>query len=173
VKAERGRRSELRTRRRARARSAEKPELWRCPRCGARFTSANQRHSCGVFELDALFAKSEPVVRRIYARFVALAREFGPVTEIPQKSRIALQVRMRFAAVVPQKSALKGHLVLAERHESPRFARIDTYSPRCHAHVFRLTSEDELDRSFRALIGKAYAVGRQDHLARPGARAAR
>lgn len=42
---------------------------------------------------------------------------------VPQKSRIALQVRMRFAAVMPQKAALKGHLVLARRTPSRHFAR--------------------------------------------------
>lgn len=83
---------------------------------------------------------------------------------IPQKTRIALQVRMRFAAVMPQKSALKGHLVLACRRESPCFEKIETYSPRNHVHVFRLIAEEQLDDAFRAWIREAYSVGCQQHL---------
>jgi hypothetical protein len=150
---------------RAPKRPAKLPPLWACPSCGARFTTRNSPHSCGTYDLDALFARSRPFVRRLYDRFLAIVRESGPVTVIPQKTRIALQVRMRFAALMPRKEDLKGHLVLARRHPSDRFERIDTYSPCSHVHVFRLRSADELDTGFRALIGEAYRVGRQEHLA--------
>jgi hypothetical protein len=93
-----------------------------------------------------------------------MVREFGVVSVIPQKSRIALQARMRFAVLMPQRSVLKGHLVLARRDESPRFERVETYSRRNHVHVFRLASESELDDEFRALIMEAYQVGQQRHL---------
>lgn len=94
--------------------------MWQCPECGASFTTANQWHSCGKFALEPLFAGCEPQVRQLFNAFVALVCENGPVEVIPQKSRIALQVRMRFAALMPQKKALKGHLVLAQRHDLPR-----------------------------------------------------
>jgi len=138
--------------------------LWTCPKCGEGFTTRNQWHSCGKFELEPLFARCEPSVRQLFDRFLALARENGPVEVIPQKSRIALQVRMRFAALMPQKRALKGHLVLGRRHDLPRFEKVETYSPRNYLHVFRLASEDELDAEFKALLKEAYDVGRQRHL---------
>jgi Domain of unknown function (DUF5655) len=107
------------------------------------------------------------MVRHLYDRFLEIVRECGPVTVIPQKTRVALQVRMRFAALMPQKDALKGHLVLARRCPSPRFEKIETYSPRNHVHVFRLRSAEDLDKRFQALIGEAYKVGRQEHLEEP------
>ena len=63
--------------------------LWRCSACGERFTTRNQNHSCGTFDLDALFAKSDPIVRVLFDRFVALVKKQGPVRVIPQKTRIA------------------------------------------------------------------------------------
>lgn len=105
-----------------------------------------------------------PQVRRLYDRFLEIVEESGPVTVIPQKTRIALQVRMRFAALMPQKDALNGHLVLARRCASRRFEKIETYSPRNHVHVFRLRSEDDFDADFRRFISEAYKVGRQEHL---------
>jgi hypothetical protein len=141
-------------------RRLRKPGLWRCPKCGQRFTTRNQWHACGSFELEALFTRSEPTVRRLYDRFLGIVRRCGPVTVIPQKSRIALQARIRFAALTPQKSALKGHLVLPQRRPSNRFTKIETYSPRSHAHVFRVRSAEELDKEFRDLIREAYLAGR-------------
>ncbi len=138
--------------------------LWECPKCGEMFSTRNQWHSCGSFDLEPLFARCQPQVRRLFDGFLELARDNGPVRVIPQKSRIALQVRMRFAAIMPLKTALKGHLVLAQRNESPRFEKIETYSPQNHVHVFRLVSEDELDGELRRLIAMAYDVGCQRHL---------
>lgn len=104
------------------------------------------------------------MVRHLYERFLEIVRESGPVTVIPQKTRIALQVRMRFAALMPRREALKGHLVLARRYPSRRIEKIETYSPRNHVHVFRLFSEEDLDTQFRGLVREAYTVGRQEHL---------
>jgi Domain of unknown function (DUF5655) len=138
--------------------------LWCCPKCGERFTTRNQWHACGCFDIEALFARSQPVVRHLYDRFIEAVHDSGPVTVIPQKTRIALQVRMRFAALMPQKDALKGHLVLARRCQSERFEKIETYSPRNHVHIFRLRSENDFDEHFRQCISEAYRVGRQEHL---------
>lgn len=138
--------------------------LWRCPVCGERFTTRNQWHACGTFDIEALFARSQPVVRQLYDRFLEIVRASGPVRVIPQRTRIALQVRMRFAALMPQKDALRGHLVLARRCPSDRFEKIETYSPRNHVHVFRLRSDADFDENFCALIAEAYKVGQQEHL---------
>jgi hypothetical protein len=45
---------------------------------------------------------------------------------------------------------LDGHVVLARRLEHPRFRRIETFSPRNHVHVFRLTQPNEVDAVFDA-----------------------
>lgn len=144
---------------------ASKP-LWACPACGARFTTPNQWHSCGRFDLEALFAKSSANVRQLYERFVVLVKRCGPVAILPQKSRVAFQVRMRFAAVMPRRSCLKGHLVLAEPVRAACFERVESISARNHVHVFRLESEAQFTPAFAAWIGEAYKVGRQEHLAR-------
>ena len=83
---------------------------------------------------------------------------------LPEKTRIAFQVRMSFAQVTPRQRWLDGHVVLARRLESPRFRRIETISARNHVHFFRLTHLDEIDDEFRAWLVEAYAVGRQEHL---------
>jgi Domain of unknown function (DUF5655) len=140
--------------------------LWRCPKCDARFTTRNQQHSCGQFHLAELFAHSTPRVRRLYAGFVRLVRSQGRVIVIPQKTRVAFQVRMRFAAVTPLRSCLRGHLVLGARHEGPCFLRVESLSPRNLVHHFRLESEEQLTPELARWVREAYKVGRQEHLRR-------
>ena len=73
---------------------------------------------------------------------------------------------MSFAAFVPRRRWLDGHVVLARTLDSPRFRRIEVYSPRNVLHAFRLHGPDEVDTEFEAWLAEAYAVGEQKHLAR-------
>jgi hypothetical protein len=138
--------------------------VWECPLCRRRFANRNQSHACGRHELEPHFAGREPSVRLAFDRFVSLIRELGPVTVLPEKTRIAFQVRMSFAAVVPRKSWLDGHVVLARRYEHPRFTKIDYISPRNLVHHFRIADPAEVDEEVRAWLAEAYAVGEQRHL---------
>jgi hypothetical protein len=92
---------------------------------------------------------------------------------LAEKTRIALQVRMSFAAFMPRRDWLNGHLVLARRIDSPRFLRVETFSPRNVLHAFRLSGPGEVDAEFAAWLAEAYRVGAQEHLRRhPGNRPA-
>src|SRR5689334_4395822 len=86
-------------------------DLWTCPECGEKFTSANMSHSCGLFSLDALFARCEPKVRDTYDALERLAGEVAPFHVIPQKTRICFQLRTRCAACSPLKSYLRFHFL--------------------------------------------------------------
>ena len=141
------------------------PPLWRCESCGETFTNKNAMHSCGRFSLDALFAKSAPHVRTMFERLQTMAAACGPIHTIPQKTRVVFQVRMRFLALYPRKSALLCGFVFARRVEHPRFEKILSVGPRSHVHDLRLTSVDGIDADVRRWIREAYASGEQQHLA--------
>jgi hypothetical protein len=141
--------------------------LWRCPKCGRRFANRNQTHTCAdLHDLDHHFAGREPIVRELFDRVADAVRSIGPVIILPEKTRIAFQVRMSFAQVTPRKRWLDGHVVLARRLEHPRFRKIETFSPRNHVHVFRLERLGDVDRTFVAWMREAYEVGEQRHLDR-------
>jgi hypothetical protein len=82
---------------------------------------------------------------------------------IPQKTRVVFQVRMRFAGAMPRKSHLICHFILPRRIESSRFQKIETFSPRCHAHSIRISEEAELDAEVARWLKEAYEVGEQKH----------
>jgi len=138
--------------------------LWRCGECGREFANRNQSHACGRHELESHFHGKPPEIRLLFDAVVAAVRTIGPVRILPEKTRIAFQVRMSFAQLTPRRRWLDGHVVLARRLEHPRFRQIQTISPRNHVHVFRLTSPSDLDDDFRAWMAEAYRVGEQRHL---------
>ena len=141
-----------------------RPALWTCPACGRGFANRNQSHACGRHDLDAHFEGRAANVRAIFDTFRAMLESFGPVIVLPEKTRIAFQVRMSFAQLTIRRDWMLGHLVLARRVEDPLFTRVETFSPRNHLHAFRLASPEEV-ALLRPFAREAYAVGRQDHLA--------
>jgi hypothetical protein len=142
--------------------------MWACPECGRSFASRNQVHTCAALgDLDRHFARASPQVRATFDAVLAAVSALGPVQVLAEKTRIALQVRMSFAAFMPRRSWLNGHLVLARRIESPRFLRIETLSPHNIVHTFRLDAPAEVDEEFAAWLAEAYQVGAQQHLRRP------
>jgi hypothetical protein len=138
--------------------------MWRCPDCGRQFANRNQSHACGRHTLASHFAGKPKTVRAIFDKLLAVAKRNGPVIVLPEKTRIAFQVRMSFAAFVIRRNWVDGHVVLARRLESPRFRRIETFSPRNHLHAFRFEHIDEIDDEVATWFAEAYRVGEQRHL---------
>ena len=101
-------------------------ELWHCPRCGRTFANRNQSHTCAPLgDLERHFAGKDECVRQAFDAVVAVVDALGPVEVLAEKSRIALHVRMSFAAFTPRRSTLPGHLVLAREVPSARWDRIE------------------------------------------------
>jgi len=145
--------------------SPPRSRLWRCPACGRGFANRNQSHACGPrYSLAHHFRGKPPAIRAIYREVVAAVRALGPVRVLPEKTRIAFQVRMSFAQVTPRRSWLDGHVVLARRLDHPRFRQVQTFSARNHVHAFRLLSPADVDADVRAWLAEAYRVGKQEHL---------
>jgi Domain of unknown function (DUF5655) len=140
-------------------------QMWACPACGRTFANRNQSHACAPLgRLDRHFAHASPTVRATFDRVLEAVGHLGPVEVLPEKTRIALHVRMSFAAFQPRRHWLSGHLVLARQVDSPRFRRVQVFSPRNVVHEFRLASPAEVDQQFIAWLAEAYRVGAQEHL---------
>jgi hypothetical protein len=140
------------------------PPLWRCPKCGARLVTRNMSHSCGKFPLQALFAKSDPHVKRIFNKIARMVRSCGRVIITPQRTRIVFQVRVRFLGCIPRKSYLICNFEFTRRKRHRRFRKVTTYARLWHGHELRVHSADELDAEVVQWIRESYAVGEQRHL---------
>jgi hypothetical protein len=139
--------------------------LWVCPACERAFANRQQTHTCAPLgDVDTHFEGTDPWVRQTFDHVLETVRESGPVLVLAEKTRIALQVRMSFAAFVPRKNWLNGHLILARRVDTPRFYKVEVYSPRNVLHAFRLHEPEEVDADFGGWLSEAYWVGEQQHL---------
>jgi hypothetical protein len=138
--------------------------LWTCPRCDRSFANRNQSHACGRHELEPHFRGKPAAIRALFDAFVSAVEACGPVTMLPEKTRIAFQVRMSFAQLTPRRGWIDGHVVLARRYEHPRFRKVETMSRRNHVHHFRLTTVADVDAQLAEWLREAYAVGEQRHL---------
>jgi Domain of unknown function (DUF5655) len=145
--------------------TAERP-LWVCPECGRGFANPRQSHACSPLDLAHHFEGRSDAVRATYDAFLALLEESGPVTVLPEKTRIAFQVRMSFAQLTLRTEWVLGHLVLARRVDDEAFTRVETFSPHNHLHAFRLDGPEDVEK-LRPWTPEAYRVGRQEHR-RPG-----
>lgn len=139
--------------------------LWICPKCNRPFVNPNMPHSCGDYSVEKFLAGKSRKAIALYEHFNSLVHECGPVHIAPAKTRIGFQVRMIFAAVNKLNDhGLEGHVVLARRLKSPRFRKIDTMTPKCYVHHFKIESIDECDEEVKNWLREAYEVGTQKHL---------
>ena len=122
--------------------------LWKCSKCRRFFANPNQSHFCSRYTLrEHLTGKSQHAIT-LFQEFTRLVKRCGPVRVVPEKTRIAFQVRMSFAAVSLRRDRIVGHIVLARRLENPRFTKIECISPRSHVHSFCFHTPEELDTRF-------------------------
>jgi hypothetical protein len=123
-------------------------------------------HSCGRYSLKDLFARSEPHVFRIFKKYEKMVRACGPVTMIPQKTRVVFMVRVRHAGAYPRKNHLLCSFALPRRCNDPRFVKIEEYAPHFIGHYLPVYSLDELDKQVQGWLRESYAVGTREVLLR-------
>jgi len=139
--------------------------LWRCPKCGHRFVTRNIWHSCSHYTLDHYFKGCDPMVRKVFDRFLAVVKRSGPVTVVPQKTRIVFMVRVRFAGGVARKNWFRAGLWLKRRVSHPCLIRVESFTLGNFGHHFRLNKLSDVDKRLAALGRESYAIGCQKHVA--------
>lgn len=132
---------------------------WTCPKCGHRFASRNLSHSCGRHRIADHFAGRDPLVKRIYLRFVQLVRACGKVTIYAQKTRIVCMRDVRFAAITPRAHGLECNLWLDRDVAHPALHHtLPIGGGRSFVHYFRFDDPAQLDDTFAALVAESYAA---------------
>lgn len=149
------------------ARQGPLPEIWICPRCGARLVSRNLWHSCGPFSLESLFANADHRALDLARRYVALLHTLGDVQVIPQKTRLVCVARVRFSGLEPRKGGFLVSFALHRWLDSPRIVKTVDYGPRWRAHYVRVRSDADLDDELIAWLQEAHdTVGLQSDVRR-------
>jgi hypothetical protein len=148
----------------------QRRRLWRCPKCGHRFVTRNLWHSCGRYRLADHFAGKAPGLRRVFRAWLSAARACGPVTAYAQKTRIVMQVRVRFAGAVVYRDWLDATLWLKRKATHPRLRRVEDFGRLGYGLHFRLEAPEQVDAALRALMREAYAAAVRGPSVRSGRR---
>ena len=104
-------------------------------------------------------------MRRIFDKLAAIARACGPVRIYPQKTRVVIQARIRFAGGRPMRTQFVAGFLLPPGTTSPRFSDVlDNVSRHYIAAYVPLQSEAAVDAEISRWMKRAYRFGCQEHL---------
>jgi hypothetical protein len=119
-----------------------------------------------VWTVDDHLRDARPEHVALYHAVAALIAEQGPVTLSVSKTTITFKgVRRGFAGAHPTRGGVVGYLDLTRSLAGdPRIRNVSPYTKRLFVNHYRVTSEADLDETFRGWVAEAYAVGRGDHL---------
>jgi Domain of unknown function (DUF5655) len=134
------------------------PEVWICPKCGARLVSRNLWHSCGQSTLEALFAGAAPGVLELARAYVTMLHSLGDVQVIAQKTRLVCVARVRFAGLTPRKRGFQATFALHRWLDSPRIVKRVDYGPRWRAHYVSIQASTDLDDELRGWLQESHDV---------------
>jgi hypothetical protein len=139
--------------------------LWKCPRCGAKLVTKNGGHSCVRQTVAGFFAGKPKEGARLAKAFIAEAKKLGRVTLHPVKTRIALMVEVRFAAIYRiGRDSIRGHLWLKERLPTDRFEKIEPLGKELLYH-FEVSARRPIDDELRAFLARSYEIGKRTYRA--------
>lgn len=135
---------------------------WACPSCGATFLTRNASHSCVKRTIAEFFAdKPRGGVKHAKA-LIAELQKLGPVKVHPVKTRIALMIDVRFAAINRiGDHSIRAHLWLREEHESDRFLKVEKLGDSDWLYHFVVGDHSPIDRELRKFLRLAYANGKR------------
>ncbi len=116
-------------------------------------------HSCVVVDLEDHFRPDLAEMRALFNAYVSFVESHGgPVTVIPQRSRIALQSRVRFGSVIVRRRWIDVALWLKRPADHPLLRKVDDVGTAGWYHWFRITDASQLDEEFGSLAAESYRV---------------
>ncbi len=145
----------------------DRPPLWACPDCGARFVNRNQWHSCGLATLDDWLDGLGSDGRALYDGFEGMIARCGEYHVGPAKTRIAFLGRVRFAGITRlSDSGMRIAFALPQPVQSERFAKVDEVVPGWWVHELDIRDPGQLDDELEGWIRESYRLmGMQGRLA--------
>jgi hypothetical protein len=105
-----------------------------------------------------------PTAIALYRALESAVRACGPIRVHATKTRIGFITRMTFAGAYLKKHSIDAGFILPYKSDSPRFHKVETFSPRSYGHYLSIRTVEEIDEQFRSWLRDAYEVGQQHHL---------
>lgn len=136
---------------------ANRPLLWKCPKCGAKLVSRGLSHSCGQHSVEQFLAGKGARAQELFEGFVRLVSNCGSYDVAPAKTRVAFMAAVRFASVNRVgDTGLDAHFVLPRALVSPRFRRVERLG-KLYVHHLRFRDLSEMDDEVQGWLCQSYS----------------
>ena len=140
--------------------------LWACPKCGAKFVTENQWHSCGEATLADWVDDLGPRGSALYHHFEQMIAACGEYHVAPAKTRIAFMGRVRFATITSiSERGMTWSFALPYALESERIDRVEEVVPGWYVHWMNVVDSTQLDAQIQEWVEESYRlIGMQERL---------
>ncbi|MGA2612232.1 MAG: DUF5655 domain-containing protein [Spirochaetia bacterium] len=118
--------------------------LWECPKCGRKFTRANQRHACGTGDRDELLRGRSQRVVATYLALEAFVRTLGSVEVVASKRSALFRSKRIFMDAVVMTDGVRLAIHLERAVADRLFVKI-VIGSRHVTHVAKMMEETDLE----------------------------
>ena len=141
-------------------------KLWTCPKCGAKFATVDQWHSCGEATLGDWIDHLGPRGSALYNQFEQMIAACGEYHVAPAKTRIAFMGRVRFATITSiSERGMTCSFALPYLLESDRIDSVDEVVSGWYVHWLKVVDATQLDGQIQKWIDESYRLmGMQERL---------
>lgn len=123
--------------------------------------NTNQWHSCGQNTVEDFLSNRTNKALELYHHLISEFRKIGDFELHPAKTRIALNKRMRFAAINRLgKDFVEAHLIFPEKFDKALcFRKIDEVTNTAFVHHFRIYEAEDITIELKGFMALAYKIG--------------
>ena len=141
-------------------------KLWTCPKCGAKFVTVNQWHSCGEATLGDWIDHLGPRGSALYNQFEQMVAPCGEYHVAPAKTRIAFMGRVHFATITSlSERGMTWSFALPHTVESDRIDQVEEVASGWYVHWVKVVDATHLDGEVPKWIEESYRLmGMQERL---------
>ncbi len=128
--------------------------MWVCPKCGRKFSRANQRHSCGTGKHGNAVRNRPSEIVELYEALESFATSLGPIEVVTGDRYVLLRSVRIFADLVIMADAVRVAVHLGRKVDSPIFFKVGS-DRRFVSHVAKLKNAKDLER-LKPFLKEAY-----------------
>ncbi len=134
--------------------------LWRCPKCGRRFSNRNQWHSCVSYSIEDHFRGKPTSLKEIFDLLLTKLKRYGPVRIDAVKSSINIAGKRHFAGVNVRKDSLNVGFLMNRELRDERIFRSQSLGGKRFGHVVKLGRIEDVDAQLMGWLKEAYSLSR-------------
>jgi hypothetical protein len=132
--------------------------MWTCLKCGRRFKTANQSHSCAKIDIADHFKNKPEIIKKIYDKIIETVNQIGEVNIVAVKSAIFLKTNSTYIEIKPKKKFLLIAFYLDKEVKEFPITRTVQLSKNRIVHIIHFDHPDGINRRVKSWLKQSYML---------------